>query len=72
MVEERLARPDVRDGFILDGYPRTLAQAVAVDEILARLGRRITGASISTFPIRRSLTGCPPASSAGLASHLTT
>ena len=44
MVEERLGRTDVRDGFILDGYPRTLAQAVALDEILARLGRRITGA----------------------------
>ncbi len=27
MVEERLARPDTADGFILDGYPRTLAQA---------------------------------------------
>ena len=44
MVEERIGRPDVHDGFILDGYPRTLAQAVALDEILARLDRRVTGA----------------------------
>ena len=44
MVEERLQSPDVNDGFILDGFPRTLGQAVALEEILSRLGRRIVGA----------------------------
>ena len=34
IVRERLSRNDVRDGFILDGFPRTVAQAVALDEIM--------------------------------------
>jgi adenylate kinase len=42
MVKERLARPDVAPGFILDGYPRTTAQAEFLDQILRSLGRAIT------------------------------
>jgi adenylate kinase len=41
MVEERLSRPDVAAGCILDGYPRTVGQAGFLDGLLARLGRRI-------------------------------
>src|SRR5260370_1301608 len=36
MVEERISRPDSNDGFILDGFPRTLPQAQKLDEILRR------------------------------------
>src|SRR5574337_1913385 len=39
LLEERLADADTRPGFILDGYPRNLAQANALDELLARLGQ---------------------------------
>lgn len=41
LVKERLAGNDCRDGYVLDGYPRTLAQAVALDEMLAAEGKRI-------------------------------
>lgn len=43
MVAERLARADASDGFILDGFPRTLPQAHALTEMLARLQRRLAG-----------------------------
>jgi adenylate kinase len=36
MVEERISRPDCADGFILDGFPRTLPQAEKLNEILRR------------------------------------
>jgi adenylate kinase len=39
MLEDRLSRPDVAGGFILDGYPRNLAQADALGRLLARIGQ---------------------------------
>ena len=39
MIRERLGEPDTRDGFILDGFPRNLAQARALDELLAQIGQ---------------------------------
>ncbi len=41
LIEERLSKADVADGFILDGYPRNLAQAEALDELLEHLGRPV-------------------------------
>ncbi len=39
MLEDRFSRPDTRNGFILDGYPRNLAQAAALDDLLVRIGQ---------------------------------
>ena len=41
MIEDRLSRPDTANGFILDGYPRNLAQASALDALLQRIGQPI-------------------------------
>jgi len=39
MIRERLAEADAAHGFILDGFPRNLAQARALDELLAEIGQ---------------------------------
>jgi adenylate kinase len=39
VIRERLAQPDAKNGFVLDGFPRTIVQAEALDALLAELGR---------------------------------
>lgn len=41
IVSDRISEPDCARGFILDGYPRTLAQADAVEEMMKRKDRRL-------------------------------
>jgi adenylate kinase len=41
MVRDRLAERDAGDGFLLDGFPRTVPQAVALDKMLADLGTQL-------------------------------
>jgi adenylate kinase len=60
MARERLQEQDAQDGFILDGFPRTLHQAEELDEMLSGLHRRITAALLIDVPdeeLERRLSG---------------
>jgi adenylate kinase len=41
IIDEALQQPDAQKGFLLDGFPRTVTQATALDDMLARRGRKI-------------------------------
>jgi adenylate kinase len=41
LIRERLAQPDAQEGFVLDGYPRTVVQAEALDEMLRQIDKQL-------------------------------
>jgi adenylate kinase len=43
MLHERLQQPDARAGVLLDGFPRTMEQAIALSEMMGLLKRQIDG-----------------------------
>jgi adenylate kinase len=65
LIRERLAQPDAKEGFILDGFPRTIPQAEALDRLLRELGQaldRVIFFDVSEAELLRRLTGrrsCP-------------
>jgi adenylate kinase len=50
VIEERLAQPDAKEGFILDGYPRTVAQAETLEEALSARKQKITSVMAIIVP----------------------
>ena len=50
IINERLVKPDCDKGFLLDGFPRTLPQAEALDSVLAKLNKKIDTALNITVP----------------------
>jgi adenylate kinase len=50
LIAERVSRSEAGDGFILDGFPRTTAQAEALDSKMSELGRGITVAILIDVP----------------------
>lgn len=73
LVGERLARPDARAGFVLDGFPRTAAQAAALDRMLAERDLtldRVVFLDVSRPELLRRLTGRRVCRSCGATFHL--
>jgi adenylate kinase len=50
VIMERVDSPEAQDGFLLDGFPRTIGQAETLEEALERRGRRLTGALLIDAP----------------------
>ncbi len=65
IIRERMTEPDCGKGYILDGFPRTIAQAEALDEMLEKLGTQmdhVVNISVGDEEVIRRLTGrrtCP-------------
>jgi len=73
MVGKRLAQPDVRGGFLLDGYPRNLSQALTLDEILSGLAQgidRVLALRVAQEELVRRLTGRRVCGQCGAGYHL--
>jgi adenylate kinase len=50
MVKDRLSQPDCENGFMLDGFPRTLPQAKALDEALRSMSKKLTAVVLIDVP----------------------
>ena len=50
IVRERLSQPDATNGFVLDGFPRTVPQALGLDELLAGSGLKLDAVVLIEVP----------------------
>lgn len=67
IVEERIAQPDCENGFVLDGFPRTIPQAESLDNVLGKISKNIdcvislnvdSAEIVERLSGRRNCTGC--------------
>jgi adenylate kinase len=73
MIADRLAQPDAKRGFILDGFPRTIGQAEALGRLLDSLGQpldRVLFFDVSEAELLRRLTGRRVCRQCGATSHV--
>jgi adenylate kinase len=73
VIVERVKGDDARDGFLLDGFPRTIAQAEALDVALRELGRDLTGVLLIDVPdeeIVRRISGRRVSATSGRVYHV--
>jgi adenylate kinase len=74
LIKERLREPDAAGGFILDGFPRTLPQAEALERLLGDLGQPLSRAiffDVAEAELLRRLTGRRVCRECGATFHLT-
>ena len=73
IIQDRLKQPDCEKGFILDGFPRTVVQAEALDDTLKTMGKKIEHAisiSVDEEELLRRLTGRRTCRSCGAMFHI--
>lgn len=73
IVRDRLSQPDCKEGFLLDGFPRNVIQAEALDEMLKDFGTRLDGVIDIDVPDEKlveRLTGRRVCRSCGVSYHM--
>ena len=73
VMQERMTGEDCKNGFILDGFPRTIGQAQALDKLLSEMGRNVSAAiniDVADEEVVRRLSGRRQCPSCGATYHV--